>query len=58
MGLLEKSLRVVSTHRASTPGLIRALVTLEQEGQNEALQEIKIVLPPHIKRKLQRRRLM
>jgi hypothetical protein len=58
MGLLEKSLRVASTYRASTPGLVKALSRLEHEGKTAELRKIRITLPPQIRKDFRRRGLL
>jgi len=58
MGLLEKSLRVASTYKANSPGLLRALHRLHEQGEDELLNEVRIVVPPHIRREIKRRGLM
>jgi hypothetical protein len=57
MGLLEKSLRLSSSFKASTPGLLRALLQLEQRGETALLERVKIELPAELREELRRRNL-
>jgi hypothetical protein len=55
MGLLEKSLRLTATHKASAPGVVRALTQLEKRGEYELLDDITVTIPPGVRRQLERR---